>query len=251
MLAMTRAALRQRKVRQAWKNQFGLFAVGLVFCVTILGFTIYTKFAEGGWVTLVVTACVVAACLWIRRHYRILSDELALLYASLAEMPRAVEAPPRPLDPTAPTAAVLVRDYSGLGIHTTLAAFRNFPEYFRNVVFLSVATLDSSAIKDPDPAGRLRARTEEDLKKYVAMMQAQGVPATYRMAIGTDAVDELERLCLSAAKEFPHIIFCAGQLAVHKERWYHRVLHNETVFALQKRLHLSGHPLVILPVRIA
>ena len=71
------------------------------------------------------------------------------------------------------------------------------------------------------------------------------------MAIGTDAVDELEKLCLSAAREFPHITFCAGQLAVHKERWYHRLLHNETVYALQKRLNLSGHPLVILPVRVA
>ena len=251
MLAMAYSALKQRRAGQAWKNNFALFAAGFVFCTTILGITTYIKFAEGGWVTLVVTACVVLVCLWIRRHYRLLGDELALLYASLADMPRTAEKPPGPLDPNLPTAAVLVRDYNGLGIHTTLAAFRNFPDYFRNVVFLSVATVDSSALKGADTAELLRRRTEEDLKKYVAMIEAQGVPATYRMALGTDAVDELEKLCLSAAAEFPHITFCAGQLAIHKERWYHRLLHNETVLALQKRLYLSGHPLVILPVRLA
>jgi hypothetical protein len=39
-------------------------------------------------------------------------------------------------------------------------------------------------------------------------------------------------------------------LIFQKEKWYHRLLHNETAFAIQKRLHWSGMTMVILPVRV-
>ena len=35
-----------------------------------------------------------------------------------------------------------------------------------------------------------------------------------------------------------------------RERWYQRILHNETALALQKRLKWDGHTMVIIPVRI-
>jgi hypothetical protein len=81
-------------------------------------------------------------------------------------------------------------------------------------------------------------------------MNGQGIAATYRMAIGTDVVAELEQLCLDAAKEFPQVTFFAGQLVFQRERWYQPLLHNETAFALQKRLQLPGYTMVILPARV-
>ena len=45
-------------------------------------------------------------------------------------------------------------------------------------------------------------------------------------------------------------LFFAGQLVFRNERWYHGVLHNETAFAVQRRLHLAGHTMVILPARV-
>jgi len=34
------------------------------------------------------------------------------------------------------------------------------------------------------------------------------------------------------------------------ETWYTRFLHNETAFAIQRRLQWRGLPMVILPVRV-
>jgi len=70
------------------------------------------------------------------------------------------------------------------------------------------------------------------------------------MAIGTEAVEELEKLCLSVAEEFPKVTFFAGQLVFGKERWYQSLLHNQTAFVLQKRLQLAGHALVIVPAKV-
>ncbi|MBI2193945.1 MAG: APC family permease [Planctomycetes bacterium] len=251
MLGMVHSLWQQRRRKGfSWRRPFLLFALGLIFCVTILAITVVAKFGEGGWITLAATGTVVLFCFWVRRHYQIVTAKLAALYASLAQMPRIPEKALAPLDASQPTAAVLVGSYSGLGIHTTLAAFRAFPGQFKNVVFLSAGVIDSGAFKGEDSLDRLREQTAGDLQKYKELVESRGVPATYRMAIGTDVVSELEQLCLEAAKEFPQITFVAGQLIFQRERWYQAILHNETAFALQRRLQVAGHTIVILPARV-
>ncbi len=250
MLGMSGAIFRERKTHARWKRRLALFLVGLVFCVTILVITAVEKFTEGGWVTLVVTGAVVALCFLIRRHYAVVSAKLEELYRSLATIPRVQDRPCPPMDPGQPTAVILVGGYSGVGIHATLNAFRAFPDMFKNVVFLSAGVLDSSAFKGEDPLAIVRAGAEDALRKYVELAQGQGIPATYRMAVGTDAVEELEKLCLQAARDFPHVTFFAGQLVFQKERWYQPILHNETAYVLQKRLQWAGHTMVILPARV-
>jgi hypothetical protein len=48
------------------------------------------------------------------------------------------------------------------------------------------------------------------------------------MALGTEAVETATQLCREVAKEFPAALFFAGKLVFEQERWYQRVLHNET-----------------------
>ena len=55
---------------------------------------------------------------------------------------------------------------------------------------------------------------------------------------------------LRAAEESHDVTFFAGQLMFGREQWWHGVLHNQTAFALQKRLQWDGFTMVILPVRI-
>jgi amino acid transporter len=251
MLGMARSLLAQRREARGWRREFALFAVGLAFCATILVVTILEKFLEGGWITLAATGGVLAICFLVRSHYRAVNAKMAELYRALANIPRVQEGSPGPVDPATHAAAVLVGGYSGLGIHTTLAAFRAFPGQFKSVVFLSVGVLDSGGFKGDEAVDRLRAQTDEGLRKYVELMHGQGVPATYRAAIGTDVVSELERLCLGVAKEFHKVTFFAGQLVFKKERWYQSILHNETAFAVQRRLQLAGETMVILPARVS
>ena len=252
MFAMMRFWLRSRHeaVPQPWIKRSVTFALGFLLCVTILAIAVYERFAQGGWVTLAVTGTLVALCFVIRKHYRITRAKLAQLYDELKTLPADTNAVPRALDPKAPTAAVLVAGYGGLGIHTTLNIFRFFPSYFKNLVFISVGVVDSAGFKGESAIGELRQKTEEQLEQYVELARRIGMPATSRYALGTDAVDEGEKLCLGVAKEFPRVTFFAGKVIFQREAWYQHVLHNETAAAIQKRLQWAGKPVVIIPARV-
>jgi len=249
-LSMCRLWLRDRRHKPDWNRKIRIHVIGLTMCITILVVTVSEKFREGGWLTLALTGGVIAMCFLVHRHYRTLQGQLAALFGSVKDIQRGAGSPVRPLDPALPTAVVLVGGYSSLGIHTLLAALRKFPEQFKNAVFLSVGVIDSGVFKGEETLDRLKQQTEQGLQKYVELAAGQGIPAACRFAIGTDLIAELERLCLETAHDFPHVIFFAGQLAFQRPRWYQSLLHNQTTFALQERLHPAGHTLVILPARI-
>jgi amino acid transporter len=252
MFAMMRYWVRARHAPSAgpWCRRSFVFLLGFLLCTTILAIAIFERFTRGGWVTLVVTGTLVALCFVIRKHYRTTYAKLGQLYDELKHFPVDTTQEPRALDPAAPTAAVLVASYGGLGIHTTLNIFRFFPNHFKNLVFLSVGVVDSGGFKGEGALDELRARTEESLRQYDELARRIGMPAVSRYALGTDAVEEGEKLCLEVAKEFPRVTFFAGKVIFQREAWYQHLLHNETAAAIQKRLQWAGKPVVILPARV-
>jgi hypothetical protein len=253
MLAMLRFWGRHRRTRSEWLSRAALFGAALVLCLTILVITVYEKFAQGGWITVVITCLVIVLCFTIRRHYRRVTDELDQLYRELGDLPhapRSVHAAVGEIDRSGPTAAVLVGSYGGVGIHTVLNIFRVFPGHFKNLVFVSVGVIDSGEFKGEHAVEELRRRTEEMQGNYLSLATGLGVPATARMAIGTEAVEESEKLCLEVAREFPHVVFFAGKLIFQREKWYHRLLHNETALAVERRLRWRGKTMVTLPIRV-
>ena len=252
MFAMMRFWLRARhqSVPLPWLRRALVFALGFVLCVTILAIAVFERFASGGWVTLAVTGTLVLLCFVIRKHYRTTYAKLGQLYDELKTLPAEPGTATRALDPKAPTAAVLVASFGGLGIHTTLNIFRAFPGYFRNLVFLSVGVVDSGGFKGEGAIEELRQKTEEALAQYVELARRMGIPATSRFALGTDAVAEGEKLCLDLAKDFPRVTYFAGKVIFQREAWYQHLLHNETAAAIQKRLQWAGKAVVILPARV-
>jgi hypothetical protein len=262
MVSMMRFWRRHRE-RKQWKRRLLLFAMGAGLCLIILLTTLYEKFAQGGWITVTITAIVIGVCFLIRRHYRGVAEQLERLYEELGDvaggsglfqntsadklLPPRVPASPLP---RVPLAGILVGSYNGVGIHTVLNIFRTFPGHFKGIVFLSVGVVDSGQFKGEHALDELRARTEEMLSQYVALADSLGVPATSRLAIGTEAVAEAEQLCLATAKEFPRIVFFAGKMIFQRERWYHRLLHNETALAVEKRLRWAGITMMTLPIRV-
>lgn len=166
------------------------------------------------------------------------------------EAPRLQGGTQKDPDPSKRIAAILVSGYGGLGLHTFLGVYRDFPDHFKGVVFVSVGVIDSREFKGEGTVDALRSSVEETLKKYVDYARGQGVPAACRLALGTDAVAEAEKLCLEVAREFPQVTFFAGKVLFGKERWYQPILHNETAFALQKRLQWAGKTVVVVPARV-
>jgi hypothetical protein len=253
MFAMLRFWLRHRAERPEWRGRLVLFGAAFLLCVTILVITVFEKFAQGGWVTVVVTAVVIAVCFIVRRHYRAARATVDALYRELGELPEAADVTPPtplPLDPSRPTAAILVNGFGGVGIHTVLNVFRSFPGHFGNVIFLSVGVIDSGEFKGTDAIADLTARTAEMLGRYQALATRLGIPAATRMALGTEVVTEAERLCLEVAREFPRVTFFAGKLIFARETLWHRLLHNETPLAIQERLQWAGRTMVTVPIRV-
>ena len=232
------------------KRGFVIHGIALVMCVSILIGTIIEKGREGGWVTLLVTACVVALCFWVHRHYDEARASLHRLDEVMANLPTTPHAPPPPLDPTKPLAVVLVGSFGGLGMHALLDSQRLFPGQFRQFMFVSVSVVDSATMKGVEEVDRVAHETEQGLQRYVEMARGLGLSADYRTAVGTEAVTELEELCSAIAHEYRRPIFFASRLVFEDERWYQRFLHNETAYEIQRRLQFRGLNTIIVPVRV-
>ena len=228
----------------------GVNAVGLLLTASILTITIIFKFLDGAWICLFVIGGLIALAHAIRRHYRRTQALLATLDKQMFGVdPGPVPKTPRPLDPKAPTAILLVSGYNGLGIHALLTIFRMFPGQFRNVIFVSAAVVDYDRLRGEKEIAELSRSTEEQLKRYVEFARRAGFAADFRMALGTDPVDELSELCPELAREYNQCVVFGGQLAFAQESIWTRMLHSNVAFEIQRRLQFAGLPVVILPVR--
>jgi hypothetical protein len=254
MLGMLKHWLAQRKEVQHWRRQAALFAVGLLLCAAILAVTVWEKFAEGGWLTVLITGALVSLAFIVRQHYGTVYAKVSELYQEdmleLAHIPADEGAAVSPLDPSQPTAVLLVGAYSGLGIHTMLSIFRMFPGYYKNLLFVTVGVVDSGMFKGEETVDALRKETEGMLERYLRLARRLRIPCECDYELGTDAVNEAEKLCRRLHLEFPKATFFAGKIVFHRERWYQRLLHNETAFAIQRRLQWSGQTMVIIPARM-
>jgi hypothetical protein len=154
------------------------------------------------------------------------------------------------LDPKKMTAIQLVTGYNGFGVHTLLSIIRNFPGLYKNVIFVSVAVADSGSFKGVGATEALEKSTKEALLKYVDLASKFGLAADYRLAVGTEAVETACHLCESVVEEYPRSTVFTGQLIFPHVQFFHKLLHNETAYAIQRRLQWDGIPAVILPIRV-
>jgi len=261
-LGMAKFSIKTRKKREHWLRYLLIFVVGFIVCFTILLIMIYEKVVgpfiynrpqDGIWgfATLFITLLVVTLCYFIHRHYakikkamRKFNEVLILSNMHLADRPNK-----KPVDPKECTAILLVNGYNGFGVNTLLSLIRTFPKLYKNIIFVSVAEIDSGAFKGIEEVERLKQSTQAALIKYVNLARRLGISADYRMDIGTDVVDTAAILCESIAEEFPNVTFFVGKLAFRHETIFHKLLHNETAFSVQRRLQWKGIPVVIIPTR--
>ncbi len=249
-LGMMRLCIRTRHQDPVWKRHIVIHVIGFFLCVTILVVTVLEKFEEGGWVTLLMTSALIGLCYLIRRHYQKVSSSVRQIEDLLSSMPSGAQVNRDALDPKDRTAILLVSGFNGAGIHTWLSVFREFPKLYRNFVFVSVGEIDSGSFKGRDEVEALKASVNEQLQKYVTLCRSYGYPADFRTDVGTDVVETASDLIESITKEYPRSTVFAGKLVFRDETPFQRILHNETAFAVQRRLQFAGITTVILPVRV-
>jgi hypothetical protein len=159
--------------------------------------------------------------------------------------------PPQPARVAAGnTAVLLVSGFNGLGLHSLLSTVRLFGKAFDNYVFLQVGVIDAGNFKGTREVEELRQHVQNDVDQYVRYMRYNGLYAEAYCSIAVDLMDELSRLSAEIREKYPNAVFFGGQLVFSKDTFTNRLLHNNIVFAVQRRLYLEGIPFVVLPVRV-
>ena len=251
-LGMCRHWWEVRGTENSWLGKFFVNGLGLSFTAIILVFTVIIKFAEGGWITLLVTSGFILLCYVIRWHYDQVRGALKTLDDTLMQIPFQpdLKIPVPAKDPNAPTAVLIVREFDGLAVHSLLSIGRLFPNHFKNIVFVSIGLIDSGRFKGQSEIENLRRTKEEDLKSFVEYANCLGWYAEYRNSLGVDLIEELVKSSKSVAKDFPKSVFFAGKLVFERENFLARLLHNHTPFTLEQRLQFEGLEMMILPIRV-
>jgi amino acid transporter len=248
----------ERHVEPSWLRRFAINGVGLAATATILAVTVVMKFREGGWVTVLITSSLVGVCVVTRKHYNSVGLLMARADDVLTTLPKIATRSgdsasfPKiePVSRNTPTAVFLVSGFNGLGIHSLLQVQKYFPKYFKNAIFLSVGVVDSAKFKGSDEVENLRKETERDLNRYVEYARMIGMQGEHHMAIGTDLLDEIVELCREVKKKYDRPVFFASKLIFPQENLANRLLHNQTPFAVQRRLQFEGMQTVILPIQV-
>jgi amino acid transporter len=247
---MARFYIKNRDKDRKWKQHVPIHIVGLTLCLTILIITIYEKFGEGGWVTLLITSIVIGLCYLIRAHYKKVRLGVRKLEEMLSNIPTTEPYNNDPMNPNDMTAILLVSGFNGFGLHTLLSIVRYFPNVYKNYIFVSVAEIDSGSFKGIAEMEALKESAKDALMKYIKVTRQHGFPADYRMDVGTDVIETASDLVESIVKEFPRSTVFTGKLVFRHEHPFQKILHNETAYAIQRRLQWNGIPTVILPIRV-
>ncbi len=238
--------------KKIWFRRFSLSITGFIICFGILCIVTISEFWEGGLHGLLITAVVVTFCYFIRRHYQKINAKLKeadqLFMGDLPKSSKVIEEVP--FDTSKPTAVFFIAKSRGAGMHTLLWVQRLFPGYFKNFIFVSVGLVDVKSYGAEETLEKMQVEVESNLAFFSNFCHNHNMPVRTYSAYGTDPVDECLRIATELEKEMPNCLFFASQLVMETDNWFTRQLHNETAFAVQRRLHLQGKQMMILPMKL-
>ncbi len=245
---------------QVWKPEsrwivlprFMLAFMGL--CVTggILIVTTFEKFTAGGWLTMLITGTLIGLCILTKRHYEGVNKRLELVSQQFIQrltIPAELPTVPVP-QPQAPTGVFFVGGNIGIGMHMVEQALQLFPNKFKNLVFLRVGEIDAESYEGDTKLRELRMAVDHDLKDYCTHAQHLGFAAFAYHRYGQDKIAEMMKLYDEVHAQYSDCTFFATKLVFADEGPLTRMLHNNIAYLLQRRLHLHGDIMLLLPVKV-
>lgn len=243
--------VKHKKQNPHWLPRFLLSFTGFLVTSSILLVLVVEKFMHGGWATIAITLLVISMCLVIRKHYQETQEQLSKvdqLFIQQVEEISPINLPH--LDHKAPTAIFFVGKNLGVGMHTLLWVQRLFPNHFKNFIFLSVGEVDTQSYGGQDTLESLQTNIQDTLQYFLRFCHQNGLAATVHQGFGTDPVEELMKMTVKVLEEFPQTVCFASKLVFIHDNFVTRWLHNQTAYAMQRRLHLLGKQMVILPMKL-
>lgn len=255
---MVRHWILVRKEEKKWLKKMAVNGIGLIMTSSILVTVTFIKFGEGGWITLVITGILATAAWLIRRHYDIVRKKLILIQKQVMKLiPDIIthlnnkyrkSHDAEPAEKNGKTVIILVNGYNGLGLFSLFRIIDSFNSECRRIVFLQVGLVDSRSMKSPDQIDKMKENIILDLQKYKYLAEKMGIPACYQYAVGTDVVEEVDKMIPEIEEKYPNAIFIGGQLIFGGNSTFSRLLHNYTIFAIQRKLYRHGMTTIVIPI---
>jgi hypothetical protein len=233
-----------------WLHRIALSSLGLLVTGSILVVTLVEKFAEGGWMTVVITGVVIAFCLLNHAHYALVRRKIRAADEALGWIAYPEVSDPPPLEPHGHTAVFVVGSSRSGGAYALEWVRREFPGEFRNCIFMNVRTVDAHIYGGGEDLERVKLQATEVLNYFVNYCHHRSLAAKAYLTFGTDPIEELTNLAEKIYDEFPHSIFFTSKLIFERDNWYIRQLHSEAALTMLRRLHLRNMPMVILPMKL-
>lgn len=250
LLGLSRYWVSKRPKGQHWPVKLVIAFIGLVVCGSILIVTTVEKFHDGGWMTILITSLTVFLGYSIKQHYLGVQKKLALAdeLFCIEEEKKCDNVPE--IEHGKPTAVLLVKDSQASAMHTLLWIMRLFPGVYRNFIFVSVGEMDSEHYNLEDKFASRRHKLKSILKRITRYCHNKGFGAEYYIDYSIDAVDKLAELCELVMDKYPNAVFFSSKLIFDDENIFTQLLHNQTAYILQRRLHVLGRNMIVMPMKI-
>jgi amino acid transporter len=258
-LGMVRHWWQVRQQEKKWLGKFAVNGIGLTLTGFILVTVVVVKFFEGGWITLLITGSLAGLMLAVKSTYRFADEKIAELNSIVDEVDstnpvREIPLSPgqgQPFDPTAKTAVVLVKDFTGVGLRTIFHIFPAFGTDFRNFIFVQVGLIDAAAFKGTEELDRVQRKVSHELQRYVDLLRRHGYHAEAHALYGIDTVEELEKCLPDLLQKYPQAKFFGGQIVFPRRSLLPGLMHNYTLFSAQRQLYDNyGIHLYVMPVEL-
>ena len=248
-----------RHKEREWKKKISINGIGLILTTFILFSVVILKFTEGGWVTLLITGVLVSVAYMIRRHYFGIAVKLQKVRLSaFCEIDSIMAGrnnsgknivQPR-FNKEGKTAIILVSGFGGTGLYTFLRILENFKGVYSNFVFVRIGLLNSKIYRGSEELEHFKRQIRDDGNKYVAVANQFGFYGKSLWTLGTDPVNEVYRIVKRIRPRLSGAAFFGGQLVFSKAFYLSRLMHNHTIFSIQKRFFKFGIPIVIFPIKV-
>lgn len=245
--------VRHRRRNPKWLKRLIISFVGFVVCFGILLVTIFEKFYEGGWVTILITSIFVILGLNIKAKYKCFRRRVQRKEALfLRNNPILSDDKSFDIyhDKMAPTAAIIVDQTFGGGMNCILDIEKLFPNIFKNYIFVTVGELDSNTFSEEKRWQDMRRKTKNILRKYKNYCNQKNIFSKAYIGYSTDIVEKLTQLTNRVAKEYKNVIFFDTKYIFDKESMLSPMLFNHIPYTMQRRMHLKGMEMIILPMKI-
>jgi len=247
-----------RKKEMHWGKKLAVNGIGLALTTFILVMVTVLKFAEGGWITVLITSALIGLCFFIRGYYRKAGKQLlkldSLIEAAATYSPEILDEKKKgkdpQYDPSGKTAVVFVNGFNGLGMHTALSVVRLFGNTFKNFIFAQIGVIDTGNFKGTDEIDKLQAFITGEVNSYVDFFKGNGFYAEGYTSIGTEVVEEANKIVPKIRDKYSEPIFFGGQLVFKEDTFMNNMLHNYIVFQMQQSFYHQGITFVILPIRV-